>query len=223
MAGKNKLITAFQTAGYISILAAKFLEEKGVVKDVGGIDIDELSQFSVVKDGEMLSPIRVLDGKNFTIITSQIPLPINSVNNLSNKVLELYKEKKADQIIALDGLAIDESKDKSDVYFASTYAEKEVRNCKKLPEGAMMGFNSFIAHTCRKMKIPFIVLMAETHANIPDGLAAAALISVLESFIDTKVDTSELVSEYKKTLNQINSMLKRISQPPKKEEQNMYV
>ncbi|MGC8533507.1 MAG: proteasome assembly chaperone family protein [Candidatus Parvarchaeum sp.] len=224
MAEKNKIITAFQTAGYISILAARFLEEKGVVKDVGGIDIDELAQFAVVKDGNLLSPIRLLEGKGFTMITSQIPLPLKSINELADKIMLIYKEKKAEQIIALDGLAVDEAKDKSDVYFASTYNEKEIKNCKRLPEGAMMGFNSYFAHKARKSKIPFVVLMAETHAEIPDGIAAAALISVLEGMLDIHVDTSELISEYKKTLGQINSLLKRISQAPKeKEEQNMYV
>lgn len=224
MAEKNKIITAFQTAGYISILAARFLEEKGVVKDVGGIDIDELAQFAVVKDGNLLSPIRLLEGKGFTMITSQIPLPLKSINELADKIMLIYKEKKADQIIALDGLAVDEAKDKSDVYFASTYNEKEIKNCKRLPEGAMMGFNSYFAHKARKSKIPFIVLMAETHAEIPDGIAAAALISVLEGMLDIHVDTSELISEYKKTLGQINNLLKRVSQAPKeKEEQNMYV
>ncbi|MCL4397278.1 PAC2 family protein [Candidatus Parvarchaeota archaeon] len=224
MAEKTKIITAFQTAGYISILAARFLEEKGVVKDAGGIDIEELAQFSVVKDGNLLSPIRILEGKDFTMITSQIPLPLKAINELSDKIMQIYKERKAEQVIALDGLAIDEAKDKSEVYFASTYNEKEIKNCKKLPEGAMMGFNSYFAHKARKMKIPFIVLMAETHAEIPDGIAAAALISVLEGILDIQVDTSELISEYKKTLGQINNLLKRVSQAPKsQEEQNMYV
>jgi predicted ATP-grasp superfamily ATP-dependent carboligase len=224
MVEKTKIITAFQTAGYISILAARFLEEKGIVKDVGGIDVDELSQFAIVKDGELLSPIRILEGKDFTIIASQIPLPLKAINELSDKIMQIYKEKKADKIIALDGLAVDEAKDKSEVYFASTYNEKEIKNCKKLPEGAMMGFNSYFAHKARNMKIPFIVLMAETHAEIPDGMAAAALISVLEGIIDVQVDTSELISEYKKTLGQINNLLKRVSQVPKsQEEQNMYV
>ncbi|MCL4375999.1 PAC2 family protein [Candidatus Parvarchaeota archaeon] len=224
MAEKTKIITAFQTAGYISILAARFLEEKGIVKDVGGIDVDELAQFAIVKDGELLSPIRILEGKDFTIIASQIPLPLKAINELADKIMQIYREKKADKIIALDGLAVDEAKDKSDVYFASTYNEKEIKNCKKLPEGAMMGFNSYFAHKARKMKIPFIVLMAETHAEIPDGIAAAALISVLEGILDIHVDTSELISEYKKTLGQINNLLKRVSQAPKsQEEQNMYV
>ncbi|MCL4362194.1 MAG: PAC2 family protein [Candidatus Parvarchaeota archaeon] len=224
MAEKTKIITAFQTAGYISILAARFLEEKGVIKDVGGIDIDELAQFAVVKDGNLLSPIRILEGKEFTMITSQIPLPLKAINELADKIMLIYKERKADQIIALDGLAIDEAKDKSEVYFASTYNEKEIKNCKKLPEGAMMGFNSYFAHKARKSKIPFIVLMAETHAEIPDGIAAAALISVLEGILGIQVDTSELISEYKKTLGQINNLLKRVSQAPKsQEEQNMYV
>ncbi|MCL5420636.1 MAG: PAC2 family protein [Candidatus Parvarchaeota archaeon] len=224
MAEKNKIITAFQTAGYISVLAARFLEEKGVVKDTGGIDLDELAQFAIVKEGDMLSPIRILEGKEFTIITSQIPLPIKAIAELSDKIMDIYREKKADQIIALDGLAIEESKDKSEVYFASTYNEKEIKNCKKLPEGAMMGFNSYLAHKSRKMKIPFVVLMAETHADIPDGMAAAALISVLEDIINVKIDTSDLVSEYKKTLTQINNILKRVSQVPKdRGEQNMYV
>ena len=88
----------------------------------------------------------------------------------------------------------------------------------------MMGFNSYLAHKSRKMKIPFVVLMAETHADIPDGMAAAALISVLEDIINVKIDTSDLVSEYKKTLTQINNILKRVSQVPKdRGEQNMYV
>ena len=224
MTEKTKIITAFQTAGFISILAAKFLEEKGIVKDIGGIDIDELAQFAIVKDGELLSPIRILEGKDFIIIASQIPLPIKAINGLADKIIQIYKEKKADKIIALDGLAVDEAKDRSEVYFASTYNEKDIKNCKKLPEGAMMGFNSYFAHKARKMKIPFIVLMAETHAEIPDGIAAAALISVLEGILDIHVDTSELISEYKKTLGQINNLLKRVSQAPKsQEEQNMYV
>jgi predicted ATP-grasp superfamily ATP-dependent carboligase len=224
MTEKNKIITAFQTAGFISILAAKFLEEKGIVKDVGGIDIEELAQFAIVKNGDLLSPIRILEGKDFTVITSQIPLPLKAINELSDKIIEIYKEKKSNQIIALDGLAVDEAKDKSEVYFASNYNEKEIKNCNKLPEGAMMGFNSYLAHKTRKIKIPFVVLMAETHAEIPDGIAAAALISVLGELVNIQVDTSELVSEYKKTLGQINNILKRVSQAPKKEEeQNMYV
>ncbi len=219
-----KIVTAFQTAGYISILAARYLEEKGIVKDIGGIDIDELAQFAIIKDGELLSPIRILEGKDFIIITSQIPLPLKAINELTDKIIQIYKEKKADKIIALDGLAIDEAKDRSEVYFASTYNEKEIKNCKKLSEGAIMGFNPYFAHKARKMKIPLMVLMAETHAEIPDGIAAAALISVLESILDIHVDTSELISEYKKTLGQINNLLKRVSQAPKnQEEQNMYV
>ena len=151
-------------------------------------------------------------------------MPLKAINELADKIMQIYREKKADKIIALDGLAVDEAKDKSDVYFASTYNEKEIKNCNKLPEGAMMGFNSYFAHKARKMKIPFIVLMAETHAEIPDGIAAAALISVLEGILDIHVDTSELISEYKKTLGQINNLLKRVSQAPKsQEEQNMYV
>ncbi|EFD93007.1 MAG: protein of unknown function DUF75 [Candidatus Parvarchaeum acidophilus ARMAN-5] len=219
----KKIITAFQTAGYISLLAARFLEEKGVVKDIGGIDLDEMSQFSVIKNGEMLSPVRMLEGKDFIIITSHIPLQINAVSSLSKKVIDLYKEKNASQMIALDGLSIEKPQDKSNVYFASTYTEKEIKNCKKLPEGAMMGFNSYIANQCRNLGIPFIVLMAETHNEIPDGIAAAALIDVLGEFIDLKIDTSELVSEYKKTLIQINNLVKRLDKTPKNEEQNMYV
>ena len=224
MTGKNKIITAFQTAGYISVLAARFLEEKGVVKDIGEIELSGLAQFAIVKDGEMLSPIRILEGKDFTIITSQIPIPVSALKELSDKVMEIYKKNDAEKIIALDGLTIDEAKDKSDVYFARTYGEKEIKNCKKLPEGAMVGFNSYIANICKKTKVPFIVLMAETHAEIPDGIAAAALISAIEDMVDVKVDTSELVSEYKKTLSQINNIIKRVNQPSRKEEeQNMYV
>lgn len=212
------IVTAFQTVGYISILAMQYLEEKGAVKPIGFLDLESEEQIAVVNNGEVGFPVRVLQGGNAIFITSQFPLPQKSVDELVKLIFGLYKKISSKGIIALDGLAIERAKTESEVYYVSTKSGEPPANTKKLEEGAMIGLNAVLTLRAKLDRIPVTVLMAETHSEIPDGLAAAALISVIDSITNLKVDTQELVSEYKKTLTKIDTMLKKIATQQPKEE-----
>ncbi|MCL4400764.1 MAG: PAC2 family protein [Candidatus Parvarchaeota archaeon] len=212
------VVTAFQTVGYISLLAMQYLEEKGAIRQIGFLDLNSGEQIAVVNNGEIGFPIRVLRGGDVIFITSQFPLPQKSVDGLVDAVFELCKKNSYKGIIALDGLAIDRAKTESDVYYVSTKNGVQPAGTKKLDEGAMIGLNAVLALRAKLENLPLTIVMAETHSEIPDGLAAAALIQVINSISGMNVDAQELVVEYKKTMAKIDSMLKKIATKPKEEQ-----
>ncbi len=224
---KEHIVIAFQTVGYISVLVARYLEEKGIVKDVFGMNIDGLEEFAMVRDGEIINPIRILEGENFMMVTSHFPIPRNGAEGIIERIFDMYKKYSAKDIIIMEGLPIEDEKEKSTVYYASNIKnDAPVDKAEKLGEGAMIGLNAAMAIKGRKEKIPIRTLMVETHENIPDGEAAAELIKSLEDVLNIKVDTAELITEYKKTLAKINELIKRVQAPSHKEnghEQEMYV
>ncbi len=210
------IITAFQTVGYISILASRYLEEKGAIKDIGYIDIDIETPVAVIDRGEISFPVRILQAENSLFINSQFPLDSEAITELIGQIFEIYKKYKFKGIICLDGLAIDKGKDVSDLYYVSTKDGFQPANARKLEDGAIIGLNAELTLKSKMEGIPVTLLMAETHSEIPDGVAAAALINAL-SPLGIHVDTRELVSEYKQTLAKIDDMLKKLN---KKEEPN---
>ena len=217
------VITAFQTAGYISFLAVKYLEEQKVIKDIGGINLDSMREFGDVSDGFIQSPIRILSSGSAIFIASQFPLMQSAVEGLVGQISSICKKLKPKKIIALDGINADSAREGSQVYYASNDSKLKIDGAKKLEEGAIIGVNAHPSFMTKELGIPMAILMAETHSSIPDGIAASALISVLSQMIGIKVDTSKLVSEYKKTINKINELLKRVQRPKQSEDtENMY-
>ncbi len=215
------IVTAFQTVGYISVLAIRYLEEKGALKEVGYLELQTEEPVAIINHGEIGFPIRILEGNGCIFITSEVPLPQKTLNALIPEILAIYEKYSFKGIIALDGLAIQKGKETSEVYYVSTQKDaKAPPGANKLIEGAMVGLNAALTLTSKTKKIPVTVIMAETHSEIPDGMAAAALISAIGAMTGIKVDTTELVSEYKKTLAKINEMLKKVSAPKEEKQQS---
>ncbi len=206
------IVTAFQTIGYISILAAKYLEEKGAIQEIGFVDLEDNVPIAMIIDGAVKFPIRVLEGQSTIFITSEFPIQSKNLVDLATEIFNLSKKYEAKGIIALDGLAIENPKSESEVFYVSTGGSAQVAGAKKLEDGVMMGLNAELALKAKLLKIPTTILMAETHSNIPDGIAAAALINVLGNITKMAVDTTELVSEYKKTVEKINDTVRKMKQ-----------
>jgi predicted ATP-grasp superfamily ATP-dependent carboligase len=215
------IISSFQTVGYISILATKYLEEKHIIKDAGFLELDIGTPIAVIENGEVGFPIRVYQANNSILISSQFPLSQSSIKNVISAIVDLYKKYKYKGIICLDGLSIEQGKENSDIYYTATKNGFQPTGGKKLESGAIIGLNAELMLRAQVEGIPATILMAETHSDIPDGIAAASLISALAP-IGIKVDTTELVSQYKKTLEKINQMLKRVPQKEAPKNQELY-
>ncbi len=203
------LILAFPTAGYVSILSINFLIHKKLLKEIGYIDIESPEQFAVVENGKITFPIRIFEGQHGIFITSQFPIELKNVSTLTNEIFEIYKKFKCKAIITLDALNATEEKSTSSLFYVSNKIQIDIKNSKQLEEGVMIGLSAIIALESKKRGVPFIAFMAETHVNIPDGVAASKLIEGLDELVGIKTDTIELINEYKTVLSRINSIIQK--------------
>ncbi|MCW1301843.1 MAG: PAC2 family protein [Candidatus Parvarchaeota archaeon] len=206
------IVTAFPTAGLASLLAVNYLIQKGILKKVGHINLNGLNQVAIIENRHLNYPIRLFEGKDSVFITSQIPIPVTHVDELTGAVFELYKTIKAKGIISMDAMETAEEKNKSEVYFVSEGFDNKIKDAKELEEGAMIGVNASIGLMAKETKTPFLGLMAETHMGVPDGLAAASLINSLGNIIDVHVDTTELINEYKRIGDKLNNLITKTNQ-----------
>lgn len=203
------LILAFPTAGYISILAVNFLIHKKLLKEIGYIDIESPEQIAIVDNGKILYPIRIFEGEHGIFITSQFPVDIKNVGILTNEIFELSKRFRSKAIVTLDALNASGEKHESSVFYVSNKFQVDIKDAKQLEEGVMIGLSAGIALEAKKRDIPFVAFMAETHVNIPDGVAASKLIESLDQLVGVKTDTTELINEYKTVLSRINSLIEK--------------
>ncbi len=204
------IITGFQTVGFISVLALSYLEDKGIIKDSGYIESENGGYVALVEKGDVTFPIRVLESDDAIFISSELPMLRNEVDPVVDEIINIYKKNKCKAIIALDGIGINEQKNTSEVYYVPVNLKDKLTKFKLLEEGAVFGLNARLAFKCKETSTPLIMLMAETHESIPDGIAAAALISALKTIIKLDVDTSGLVMEYKKMMGKINRTVKNV-------------
>ena len=211
------LITAFQTVGFISILAVKYLEDKNIIREIGSITLENDEPIAVIEDGEVGFPIKIYEGPSSIFVSSQFPVAKESVRDLISELFEIYKKYDLKGIISLDGMTVEKGKDTSDVYYVSTSDKTKIDGAKKLEEGAMVGLSAELSLRAKMGGIPLTVLMAETHLQIPDGLAAASLLGIIKNITGISVDTKELISEYKETISKINSIMSDIAKKRKNE------
>ncbi|MBE5727946.1 proteasome assembly chaperone family protein [Candidatus Parvarchaeota archaeon] len=206
------IVTAFPTAGLVSLLAVNYLIQKKILKKIGHIQVSGLTQIAIIEDKHLDYPVRLFEGGDSIFITSQVPVPVTIIEELTKDVFELYGKVKARGIIAIDAIEASEEKDKGETYFIAEGFNKEIKDAKELEDGAMIGINASIALAAKENKTPFLGLMAETHMSIPDGLAASSLINALESIIGLRVDTADLVNEYKRVVSKLNSLINKTNQ-----------
>ncbi len=203
------LIVAFPTVGYISILAVNYLIHKKLVKEVGYIDLEVPEQLAVIDEGKITYPIRIFEGEHGIFVTTQFPVDLKFVKEITDTIVDIYNKTKSKAIITLDAINAAEEKKESGLFYVANKFDVNIKGATSLNEGVMLGLNASIALEARKKGLPFLALMAETHTSIPDGDAASKLIDGLNQITKINVDTAELVEEYKTVLSSLNKLIER--------------
>ena len=71
---KKVLIVAFPSVGLVGSFAISYLVSQLQMKDVGEMEIAEISPSYVIKEGDVYGPIRIYNKDNLYTILSGIPL-----------------------------------------------------------------------------------------------------------------------------------------------------
>ena len=194
--GKARVIDAFPSNGFVSTIAAQRIIEKMDMKLVGHIDSDHVAGVLVIHNKKPLKPIRIYAKDDLVIIYSEIIIPLESVEEFSKTICGWFDKIKPREVYLLAGISGVEGKEEHEILGIAT-TEKlskklEANNTEIISDGMITGISADLLYHCMDKKIPCVSLVTETHF-IPDPMAAASMLGILNGLLKLKVPTDELV------------------------------
>ncbi|MCX6776212.1 MAG: proteasome assembly chaperone family protein [Candidatus Micrarchaeota archaeon] len=196
---KPILVEGFPGIGLVGTIASSYLVEKLKMDLLGHITSEKFPPIAAVHNKIPLHPARIYKSQknNLLVLFSEFIIPLQSIHDLSEKILDWCIEREVKEIISLGGIVL---KDQGDVVFGIASTPKlveqlEANGIKTIKEGATTGVSGVLLADCYSRKFPAVSLLADSKPEFLDPKAAALVIEALKKLINVKVSTEELVCE----------------------------
>ncbi|MBD3261788.1 MAG: hypothetical protein GF334_09020 [Candidatus Altiarchaeales archaeon] len=216
---KPIIIEAFPSKGYVSTIASYYLIKENNWKQIGCINVDELDGFVVVHESKVMHPMRIYRKDNLILLFSEIIIPHPLIPQFRGAVMKWFKEIKPSKVVLLASMLGKETTKEHEILALTT--EEDVKkklkkhNIETLTEGVLTGVSSTIALNCYDNQIPYLALMVETQ-YVPDALAAASLLHLLDDLFDLGVDVSKLEETGKQLEKKFTNLLDQLKNTQEK-------
>ena len=228
-APKNAIIfEGFQGVGLVGTLAAQYIADKTKAKLIGYINSTLLPPMALLVNGEMKHPMKVYQfkhkGQEFIIFESELPIPQKIVSKIAEKIAQFAKENKSKELMCFEGLAAKEPPIVSNVFGVTTKKggnKKFEKVVKTLQNGIIIGVSAATLMQAKIYDLPAYCLIAEAHADFPDGLAAAALIKKVNMLYDMNIDVTELEKESQRFEDNVWKVIEKAHQLKESDESAM--
>ncbi|MFA5405848.1 MAG: PAC2 family protein [Candidatus Nanoarchaeia archaeon] len=192
------IIEGFQGVGLVGTLAAQYLSSKKDFETIGYVESEGIPPIALLVNGEIKNPIKILSNKNhdIIIIESELSIPRGIIYELSDEIAKWAKRIKAREIICLEGINVPESERDYEIFGMST--DKKImaslikKGVKKLENGIVIGMSAALLLKCKEYNLPATCLMVESRPELPDGLAAAAVLETLGKVHSFSIDVTDL-------------------------------
>jgi uncharacterized protein len=196
---KPILVEGFPGIGLVGTIASSYLVEKLKMDLLGHITSEKFPPIAAVHNKIPLHPARIYKSQknNLLVLFSEFIIPLQSIHDLSEKILDWCIEKEVKEIISLGGIVL---KDQGEAVFGIASTPKlveqlEANGIKTIKEGATTGVSGVLLADCYSRKFPAVSLLAESKPEFLDPKAAALVIEALKKLINVKVSTEELIHE----------------------------
>jgi len=206
------IIEGFQGIGLVGTLAAQYLSTKLGFESIGYVDSEGIPPLALLVNGEIRNPVKIFANKARTIVVieSELSIPRGIIYELSDAVANWAKKIKAKEIICLEGINVPEA-DRDYEVFAMSTNKKAVdlmtkKGVKKLENGIVIGMSAALLLKCKQYKLPATCLMVESRPELPDGMAAAAMLETLGKIYNFSIDVADL----KKQANVFEKKLEKV-------------
>lgn len=206
------LIEGFPGVGLIANIVTQHIVEEKEYKRIGTIDWEDFPPIAMIYDGVVNLPVRIYNKKQFLVITSDIPIPINYSNKFAKRIVEWAEQLGVKKIISIGGIStINEDKQR---VFSAAYNEEEINKLEEdttiFSAGNISGVTGSILTQSKLKNLPAITLLGETQRNAPDPRAAASIIKVLNKKFNTEVETDKLYEQAEKIEDEMKKLAERM-------------
>ena len=207
------IIEGFPGFGLIGTITTEFLIEQLKAELIGVIKSDDIPAMIAIHEGKIVNPIGIFYDKKTNILIVHIITSVQGIEwELADTITDLAKQLKAKEIISLEGVAApgSESKESRCFYYTTSNKSKGVFDKNKiapLKEGIILGVTG--ALLLDASSLPLSCIFAETHSAMPDSVAAAKVIEILDKLLGMKLDTKPLMEQAEKFEKKIRGIMEQ--------------
>ncbi len=208
------LVAGFPAMGLIGGIASEQLINSMELEQVASVKCDEFPPTAVIFDGIPRRPVRFFGGKGFLLVKSDMVIPADLSDGLSEAIIDWAIEQGIKEVIIFDAIPErDDNPDEKKIWgVLSTYAatdKAEKLDIDLIKRGAITGMSSSMLLYAREKELKAVGMLAEGSTNLPDPRAAAKLLEKFAEYRDLDIDTESLVEsaeelehQYAKLVNQ---------------------
>ncbi|WP_456372619.1 proteasome assembly chaperone family protein [Methanocaldococcus sp.] len=218
------IIEAFPGTGLVGSIAAYQIIKELKLKYFGYFEIEGIPPITTIENGIPYPPVRAYANKNLVILFSDVIIPPNSINRLSELIVKTFLENKPKLFVSLGGLIAG----KSEKVFGIANKEKLLENLKNYVEifnfGVLGGISGNLLIKCDDNGFDAIGLLAETVGVRPDPRGGANLLEVLNKMFNLNVNVESLIKEAENIENKLKELAEQhLKMMSKKKEYPMYI
>jgi uncharacterized protein len=223
-------LIALPDTGLVGTIAVGHTIQSKNMRELAYVNPGALPPMLVIHNGEPKSPIRIFGNNEFFALISESPLPRATYKELIASMVSLAKQKRVELLLSLTGIAVQNRLEIKTPEVSGIGSTEEVRTNLKsrgfslLEEGFIAGPQALILNECIEQKVPIAVLLAQSHANFPDPVAAVSTLNRLNEAFAFNIDVKALqdqAEEFRIKLRELMQRTQHSMQSMKSQEQEL--
>jgi uncharacterized protein len=218
------ILEGFPGFGLVGTIVTEYLIEHLKVEPIGRILLEDSQAMVAIHENKLIEPLGLFYSDKYNIV---IMHAINATSGtewkIADNLVQLSHQLHAKEILSIEGVGSSGDIDTSRTFYFTTDQTKEQHlnslGLKPLQEGIIMGVTASLLLKVRE--VPISCFFAETHSKLPDSKAAASIITVLDKYLDLKVDPQPLLETAQKFEEKVRKIIKSGSNAAKVRDQKV--
>lgn len=187
------IIEGFPGIGLIGTITTEYLIKHLKAKSIGEIASKDLMPMVAIHEEKVVQPIEIYYVKEKNLVILHALTDVRGLEwDISDAILDLYKQLKAKEIISIEGI-LGQSQTPSAYYFTSNpkaLKKFESAGATRLKEGVVMGVTA--ALLVKGSQLNSTGIFVETQSKLPDSRSSAKAIELLDAYLNLDVDYKPL-------------------------------
>lgn len=207
------IIEGFPGFGLVGTITTEFLIEQLKAEPIGTIKCDDIPAMIAIHSGKVLQPIGIFYDKKTNIVIIHIITTVQGIEwQLADVIRDLAKELNAKSVISLEGVAspLEEESKMASFYYSTINSHKKIfeqNSIKPLKEGIILGVTGALLLDAERL--PLTCIFAETHSAMPDSVASAKVIEIIDKLLGLNIPTKPLLEEAEKFEKKLKGILQQ--------------
>ncbi|HME87221.1 MAG TPA: PAC2 family protein, partial [Candidatus Nanoarchaeia archaeon] len=198
-------------------IVTEYLIDHLETESIGAVHTDQIPAMIAVHKGRIVQPIEIFYNKKYNIVFLHVVTnPVGMEWRFGELVLKLAQTIQAKEIISIEGVGSNNPDEEPRTYYYSNSEAKRKAfqkiGVEELKEGVIMGVTGTILLKAKNAKQPLSCIFAETHSQMPDSKAAAAVIKVIDKYLGLNVDPKPLEHEAEAFEEKLRAIMEKSKQ-----------